>query len=51
MFSEQKENDGLDEKSYLDFGVTTHANGVVIPDWAQFCSVATVQRGDVADLE
>lgn len=30
VFSEQKENYGLDDKPYL--GVTTHVNRAVIPD-------------------
>lgn len=51
MFSERKESDGLDDKSYLGLGVTTHVNGAVIPDWGHFCSVLIVQRGNVADLE
>lgn len=51
VFSGEKENDGLDDKSYLGLGVTTHVNGAFIPDWGHFCSVTIVQRGSVADLK
>lgn len=50
VFSEQKENDGLDDKSSLGLGVTPHVNRAVIPDWGLFCSVVVVQRGNVASL-
>lgn len=42
VFSGQKENDGLDDNSYLGLGVTTHVNGAFIPDWGHFCSVTIV---------